>query len=248
MADKEANMPVTNAQSGTRIDEIAEGIYRISTPVPPNPALPTGFTFNQFLIVDDEPLLFHTGMRSIFPLVREAVANVMPVEKLRWVSFSHVEGDESGSLEQWFGVAPNAAPLVGSIGSMLNDSTRPARMLGNAESLDIGKKKVRWFDTPHLPHGWDSGFLMETTTRTLFCGDLFTQPGAAHDPVTEGDILGPSVTMRAAMDYYSNPKDAAVLIEKLAATEPALLACMHGAAYRGDGAALLRALGKTLAP
>lgn len=247
MAIKEADMPVTNAQSGTRIDEIADGIYRISTPVPPNPALPTGFTFNQFLVVDDEPLLFHAGMRSIFPLVSEAVASVMPVEKLKWVSFSHVEGDESGALEQWLAAAPNAAPLIGPIGSMLSDATRPARMLGGGEALDIGKKKVRWFETPHLPHGWDSGLLMETTTRTLFCGDLFTQPGAAHDPVTEGDILGPSEAMRGAMDYYSNPKAAAALLDQLAAAEPALLACMHGAAYRGDGAALLRALGKELA-
>jgi len=240
-------MPTTNTQSGTRIDEIADGIHRISTPVPPNPALPTGFTFNQFLVVDDEPLLFHAGMRRIFPLVREAVASVMPVEKLRWVSFSHVEGDESGALDQWFAAAPNAAPLVGAIGSMLNDAARPARMLGNGETLEIGKKRVRWFDTPHLPHGWDSGFLMETTTRTLFCGDLFTQPGAAHDPVTEGDILGPSEAMRAAMGYYSNPKGAAEQLEALAASEPALLACMHGAAYRGDGATLLRALGRALA-
>jgi flavorubredoxin len=186
-------------------------------------------------------------MRRIFPLVREAVASVMPVEKLRWVSFSHVEGDESGALDQWFAAAPNAAPLVGAIGSMLNDAARPARMLGNGETLEIGKKRVRWFDTPHLPHGWDSGFLMETTTRTLFCGDLFTQPGAAHDPVTEGDILGPSEAMRAAMGYYSNPKGAAEQLEALAASEPALLACMHGAAYRGDGATLLRALGRALA-
>jgi len=240
-------MPVTNPQSGTRIDEIAPGIFRISTPVPPNPEVPGGFTFNQFLVVDDEPLLFHTGMRAIFPLVREAVATVMPVAKLRWVSFSHVEGDESGALEQWLAEAPDATPLVGSIGAMLSDATRPPRRLADGETLAIGQKKVRWFDAPHLPHGWDSGFLMETTTKTLFCGDLFTQPGAEHPPVTDGDILGPSEAMRAAMDYYASPKTAALQIEKLAAAEPTLLACMHGASYRGDGAALLRALGKALA-
>src|SRR5689334_14066362 len=110
MAPEEADMPVTNAQSGTRVDEIADGIYRISTPVPPNPALPTGFTFNQFLVVDEEPVLFHTGMRKTFPLVREAVASVMPVERIRWLSFSHWEPDESGSIEEWLAVAPNAAP------------------------------------------------------------------------------------------------------------------------------------------
>lgn len=241
-------MPVTNAQSGTRVDEIADGIYRISTPVPPNPALPAGFTFNQFLVIDEEPVLFHTGMRKIFPLVREAVASVIPVEKLRWLSFSHWEPDECGSLEEWLAVAPNATPLVGLIGSMVtaSDASRAPRMLADGETMAIGKKRVRWLDTPHCPHGWDAGCLFETTTRTLFCSDFFTQPGAAHDPVTEGDILGPSEAMRAAMDYYANPRAASSLIEKLASTEAQLLACMHGAAYRGDAPAALRALAKVL--
>ena len=152
-------MPVTNAQSGTRVDEIADGIYRISTPVAPNPALPTGFTFNQFLIVDEEPVLFHTGMRKVFPLVREAVASVMPVEKLRWLSFSHWEPDESGSIEEWLEVAPKAAPLVGRIGSLVtaSDASRAPRMLADGETISIGKKRVRWIDTPHMPHGWDAG-------------------------------------------------------------------------------------------
>jgi flavorubredoxin len=241
-------MPVTNAQSGTRVDEIADGIYRISTPVPPNPALPAGFTFNQFLVVDEQPLLFHTGMRKIFALVREAVASVMPVEKLRFISYSHWEPDESGSLEEWLAVAPNAVPLVGLIGSMVtaSDASRAPRMLTDGETISIGKKQVRWIDTPHMPHGWDAGCLFETTTRTLFCSDVFTQAGAAHDPVTGGDIVGASEAMRAAMDYYANPRGAAPLLEKLAATEAQLLACMHGAAYRGDAPAALRALGKEL--
>src|SRR5262249_27026818 len=153
-----------------RVDEIADGIYRISTPVPPNPALPTGFTFNQFLVVDEEPLLFHTGMRKIFPLVREAVASVMPVETLRWLSFSHWEPDESGSIEEGLAVAPNGAPLVGRIGSLVtaSDASRDPRMLADGETIAIGKKRVRWIDTPHLPHGWDASCLFETTTRTLF--------------------------------------------------------------------------------
>jgi flavorubredoxin len=239
-------MPVTNSQSGTRIDEIAAGIYRISTPIPPNPALPAGFSFNQFLIVDDEPLMFRTGMRSIFPLVREAVASVMPVHKLRWVSFSHHESDEDGSLDEWLALAPNAAPLCGRIGGMLSNSDRPPRVLGDGETISLGAKRVCWFDAPHVPHGWDSGYLAETTTRTLFCGDLFTQPGANHEPVTTGDVLGPSEAMRAAMEYYSNPRAAAVAIERLAAAEPSLLACMHGAAFRGDGAGALRALARAL--
>jgi len=243
-------MPVTNRQSGTRIDEIADDIYRISTPVPPNPALPTGFTFNQFLIVDDEPLIFHTGPRKMFPLVREAVASVMPVERLRWVSFSHHEADENGSLGEWLDAAPNAAPLCGHVGAMVNANDvaqRPARALGDGETIAIGKKRVSWFDTPHLPHGWDAGYIEETTTRTLFCGDLFTQPGAEHEPVTAREVLGPSEQMRAAMDYFSNVQTARRHIERLAATEPILLACMHGASYRGDGAAALRGLADALA-
>jgi hypothetical protein len=128
-------------------------------------------------------------------------------------------------------------------------SDRAPRVLADGESIALGTKRVRWFDTPHLPHGWDAGILAETTTGTLFCGDLFTQPGAVHDPVTEGDVLGPSEAMRAAMEYYSNPAGAGALIERLAASEPTLLACMHGAAYHGDGAAALRklagALGRT---
>jgi flavorubredoxin len=248
--DKEVAMSVTNAQSGTRIDEIVDGIFRISTPVPANPALPAGFTFNQFLIVDDEPLLFHCGLRKLFPLVREAMATVMPVEKLRWISFSHFEADECGSLDEWLAAAPNAVPLCGMIAGMVSVAdvaTRPPRMLAEGETLALGSKRVRWHDTPHLPHGWDAGLLSEVTTRTLFCGDLFTQPGAEHPAVTEHEILGPSEAMRAAMDYFSNPAAAPRLLDKLASTEPALLACMHGASYRGDGAAALRELGSTLA-
>src|SRR5215213_7662583 len=240
-------MPITNTQTGTRIDEIGDDIYRISTPVAPNPGLPAGFTFNQFLIVDEQPVLFHTGLRRLFPLVSEAVAAVMPVSKLRWISFSHFEADECGALPDWLAAAPQAAPLCGRVGAMVsvNDfADRPARALADGEVVEIGKKRLRWFDTPHLPHGWDAGYLSESTTRTLFCGDLFTQPGDKHDPVTEGDILGPSEALRAAMDYFANPAGAAPAIERLAGTEPALLACMHGASYRGDGSAALRELAK----
>jgi flavorubredoxin len=243
-------MPVTNAQTGTRIDEIADRIYRISTPIPPNPALPPGFTFNQFLVDDDEPLLFHTGMHKTFALVRGAVEAVMPIGKLRWISFSHHESDEDGALEDWLAAAPQAAPLCGRIGAMVSVedlSARPPRVLADGETIPIGQRSVRWIDTPHLPHGWDAGCLFETTTRTLFCSDLFAQPGAEHEPVTERDVLGPSEAMRGAMEYYSNPRGAQPLLERLAATEPALLACMHGSAFRGDGAAALRALGRALA-
>ena len=232
----------------TRIDEIADRIYRISTPVPPNPGLPAGFTFNQFLIVDDEPVMFHTGMRKLFPLVRDAVARVMPVDRLRWISWSHWEVDECGSLAEWFSVAPHARPLVGQISALVNasDTDREPRMLADGETVAIGSKTVRWHDVPHLPHGWDSGLLSEVTTRTLFCGDILTQPGDTHAPVTEHDVIGPSEQMRAAMDYFSNRQTAAQQLERLAMTEPALLACMHGASYRGDGAVVLRELARTI--
>jgi flavorubredoxin len=233
----------------TRVDEIAHGIYRISTPVTfPNGA---GFTFNQYLIEADQPLLFHTGPRRMFPLVREAIAAVMPVERLRYVAFSHVEADECGSLNELLAVAPQAEPLCGSIAAMvsMNDlADRPPRALADGESLGLGSKRVRWLDAPHLPHGWECGYLFEETTATLFCGDLFTQPGAEHAPLTTGDILGPSEAMRLAMDYYAHAKDTRGLLEKLAATKPKTLACMHGSAWSGDGERLIRELADAVAP
>lgn len=233
----------------TRIDEIADRIYRISTGFPPDPGMPPGFTFNQFLIVDDDPVLFHTGMRKLFPQVREAVAKVMPVDRLRWISFSHHESDESGALLEWLDVAPNAAPLCGQMNAMYSVDDmcdRAARVLADGETIAIGSKRVQWIDTPHVPHGWDAGLLFEQTTRTLFCSDLFAQPGADHAPSTEADIIGPSEQMRAMFDYYSNPTRAAATVERLASHEPRLLAAMHGSAYRGDCAAALRELASCL--
>lgn len=243
-------MPVTNTQSGTRVDEIADHIFRICTPVPASAALPTGFTFNQYLVVDDEPLLFHTGPRRMFPLTREAMAKVMPVEKLRWVSFSHFEADECGALNEWLAAAPNATPLVGVVSALLSTgdfADRPPRALADGEKLSLGTKTVQWLDAPHVPHGWDCGFLAETSTRTLFCGDLFTQPGSDTTPIGDGDILGPSEAMRAAMDYYANPRGARPVLERFAALEPTTLAVMHGTCFRGDGSRLLRALAEALA-
>jgi flavorubredoxin len=239
-------MPITNKQSGTRVDEVADGIYRISTPV----TIPgSGFSFNQYLIAGDEPLLFHTGPRRLFPLVREAVASVLPPERLCHIAFSHVEADECGSLNEWLAVAPQSAPLCGTVAAMvsINDlADRPPRALADGEALSLGKHVVRWFDTPHLPHAWECGFLMEEHTRTLLCGDLFTQGGADNPPVTESDILGPSEAFRRAMDYFSHTKNARQMLERLASTKPTTLACMHGSAWRGDGAKLLRALADSL--
>lgn len=236
-------MAVTNTQSGTNVQEVAEGIYRINTPV----AIPGagGFTFNQYLIAGDEPLIFHTGPRRMFPLVREAVASVIPVEKLRYIAFSHIEADECGSLNEWLAVAPQASPLCGAVAVMVSVSDladRPPRALADGETLSLGNHTVRWLDAPHLPHGWECGYLVEAHTKTLLCGDLFTQPGADLPAVTESDILGPSEAFRQTMDYFSHTTHAGSLLEKLASTEPATLACMHGSAWHGDGAGLLRAL------
>jgi flavorubredoxin len=243
-------MPITNRETGTRIDEIEDGIYRVSTPVPPSPALPPGFTFNQFLIVDEAPLLFHTGPRRMFPLIREAIASVLSPERLRYVAFSHVEGDETGSLAEWLEAAPQAGPVCGRIGAMIyaEDATdRPTRALADGEVLSLGQRSVRWFDAPHAPHAWECGYLGETTTKTLLCGDLFTQAGADHPPVTESEILGPSEGMRGAMDYFAHGPGTRPALERLAAFEPRLLACMHGSSYRGDGAQHLLALADALA-
>jgi flavorubredoxin len=240
-------MTVTNRQSGTNVHEVADGIYRINTPVLIQGE--EGFSFNQYLIVDDEPLIFHTGLRKMFPLVREAVASVLPVERLRYIAFSHVEADECGSLNQWLAVAPQSSPLCSTVAALvsINDlADRPPRALTDGESLSLGKHVVRWFDTPHLPHAWECGFLMEEGTRTLLCGDLFTQGGADLPAITESDILGPSEAFRQGMDYFSHTNKAREMLERLASTQPATLACMHGSAWRGDGAKLLRALADAL--
>ncbi len=240
---------ITNSESNTSIVEIGDAIYRISTPVPPNPALPAGFTFNQFLIVDDEPLLFHAGLRRMFPLVREAVEAAIPVSRLRYLGISHFEADECGALNEFLAVAPRAVPLCSSVAKLVSVddvADREAVGLGDGEQLSLGHHVVTWFDTPHLPHGWDCGYLFERRSSTLFCGDLFTQPGADHPPLVEGDILGPSEAMRDAMDYYAHAKNTGDLIAKLAANDPTTLACMHGSSWSGDGRALLGQLAAAL--
>jgi flavorubredoxin len=241
-------MTVTNSQSGTNVHEITDGIYRINTAV--LFANGNSFSFNQYLIADDEPLLFHTGPRKMFPLVREAVASILPVERLRYIGFSHVEADECGALNEWLAVAPQSIPLCGRIAAMVSIedlADRSPRALTDGEVLSLGKHRVRWFDAPHLPHAWDCGFLIEERTRTFLCGDLFTQGGAGLLPITESDILGPSEAFRHNMDYFSYTKNTRAMLERLAVTEPATLACMHGSAWSGDGAKLLRALADSLA-
>ena len=244
-------MTVTNTASGTNVHEIAAGVYRISTPLPPS-AVPGGFTFNQILIADEAPLLFHTGPRGMFPLVREAVAHVLgDAAKLRYVSFSHWESDESGALNEWLAAAPHAEPLCGAVAAMLSVTDladRPPRVLADGEEIALGSHAVSWLDAPHVPHNWECGYLFERTTRTLLCGDLFTHGGGAElPPLTDGDLLGPAEALRAQMPgSVALDRRARGVLERLARTEPTTLATMHGSSYRGDGRALLFALADAL--
>ena len=241
---------VTNPTSGTNVHEIAAGIYRINTPIA-IPGGPGAFSFNQYLIADDESLVFHTGPRRMFPLVSEAVARILPLDRLRYIAFSHFEADECGSLNNFLAVAPKAVPVCSRIAAMVsvNDvADREARPLADGETLKLGQHEVRWYDTPHLPHGWECGLMMEVHTGTFLCGDLFTQGGKGETPLTEGDILGPSEAFRSEMDYYAHAPDTTAMLERLAEAHPKVLACMHGSAWRGDGAALLRDLARSLGP
>jgi flavorubredoxin len=226
----------------TRISEIASGVYRLSTFIAQVP--PTGLAFNQFLILGDEPLLFHTGMRGLFPLVRDAVARLMPVERLRWISFGHYEADECGSMNDWLAAAPNAQIAHGMTACMvsLNDmADRVPRILAHGETIDLGGKRARYLDTPHVPHGWEAGLIYEEATATLLCGDLFTQYGAGP-ATTESDIVGAAIAGEDIAGYSAlNPAMGATL-RKLAELKPRTLALMHGPSFTGDGASALLAL------
>ena len=237
---------IANQETGTRVDEVAAGIYRISTPLD---VIPGGFTLNSYLIDDDEPLLFHAGYRKLFSNTLEAVQKVMPVERLRWIGGSHFEGDEYGALNEFLTVAPKATPFGTEIGVLtsINDfAIRDARGLGDGEEFSIGGRRLKWMYTPHVPHGWDCGVLFDLSTGTLLCGDLFTQPGAGMAPVTETEVLSASETMRGMMDYYAHATSTTAILGRLAKLHPSMLACQHGSAYRGDGASLLRELAITI--
>jgi flavorubredoxin len=227
------------------IDEIARDIYRINVALP-DAAIAGGFSFNQFLVLDDEPLLFHTGPRRLFPLVRAQIEKVMALDALHWVGFSHVEADECGSLADFLAAAPRARPLCSRVAARVSVAdmvdAEPLAM-DDGQLLVLGRHRLRWQSTPHLPHGWDCGYLFEETTHTLFCGDLFTQPGTGARALVSDDILGPSEALRAVHDDFSHSQHMPAQIDKLAALQPETLACMHGSAWAGDGAALLRRLG-----
>ena len=237
---------ITNAGSGTNVHEIAPGIFRINTPVP----LANGFfNFNQYLVMGEEPLLFHTGPRKLFALVREAIEKVIPSSRLRYLAFSHYEADECGSLNELLAVAPHAMPVCSRVAAMvsINDvADRPARAMADGEVLETGDHALRWIDTPHVPHGWESGVMMDASTGTLFCGDLFTQSGRGELALTQDDILEPSEAFRKRTDYYTHAPDTGSLLEKLAAQKPSVLAVMHGSAWQGDGGRLLRELAAAL--
>ncbi len=238
----------TNAHTETTIDEVAAGIYRINTPLRID-SIPSGFNLSQYLIVDDEPMIFHTGWRRWFPFVSEAISKVISLNQIRHIGYSHFEGDEAGAMNEFLAVAPQAVPFASQVGLMtsLNDhADREGRGLADGDTFSTGKKTWQWIDTPHVPHGWDCGVLFDQTTSTLLCGDLFTQPGAETVPVTESEILTASEAMRKPMDYYAHSKKTTTILERLASLNPTTLACQHGSAYRGDGAALLRELAAIL--
>jgi flavorubredoxin len=226
----------------TQTHEIADGIFRFSTFVPG--ITPEGFTFNQFLIRAAEPLIFHTGPRAMFPLVSAAVAKVMPLEKLRWITFGHVEADECGSMNQWLAAAPESQVAHGAVGVMvsLNDlADRPPRALQDGEVLDLGGKRVRHIDTPHVPHAWEARLLFEETTRTLFCGDLFTHTGNGP-ALTSTDIVGPAKQAEAMFHATCLTPATGATIRNLAALDPKTLALMHGSSFNGDASEALRQL------
>lgn len=227
-----------------RIDEIADGIYRLSVRVDAI-APPAGFTFNHFVVLGEQPLLFHAGLRGMFPVLREAVARLLPPERLRWISFGHYEADECGAMNDWLAVAPGAEVAHGQTGVMvsLNDmADRAPRILRDGEVIELGQgRRVRYIDTPHIPHGWDAGVLYEEASGTLLCGDLFTQVGDGP-ALTRSDILGPAIAAEDMFRASSLHPGMGRTIRRLADLAPRTLALMHGPSFEGDGAAALRGL------
>ncbi|MEO6468234.1 MAG: MBL fold metallo-hydrolase [Acidimicrobiia bacterium] len=226
----------------TNVDEIADHIYRLSTFVPD--VGPTGFTFNQFLIDADEPVIVHTGPRAMFPLVSDAVASVLPLDKLRWIMFGHLEADECGSMNLFLAAAPDAQVAHTALGCMvsINDlADRPPAPMSPEDSFDLGSHRIRSIDTPHVPHGWDAHVLFEETTGTLLCGDLFTQVGAGP-PITDTDLLDAAAQAEDIFGATCLTPQTAPTIRRLAALEPTTLAIMHGSSYSGDAGKALLAL------
>ena len=229
----------------TRVTEVADGVHQLTTFVPDFP-----LGFNQYLIDADEPVLFHTGMRSLFPSVSAAVGTVVPAASVRWISFGHVEADESGAMNEWLALAPEATVVHGQTACMVSLwdlADRPPRPLDDGALLDVGGHVLQWIDTPHVPHGWESGLLFDTVTRTLFCGDLFTWFGD-YGPLIADDLVGPAVAAEdAAPGSYSLHPSSASIIRRLAALDVATLAPMHAPAFTGDCRAALLELADDVA-
>jgi flavorubredoxin len=226
----------------TRVDEIAERIYRMSTFVPD--IGPTGFTFNQFLIDADEPAIFHAGPRRMFPAVSEAIATVLPLDRLRWITFGHLEADECGAMNLFLEAAPNAQVAHTAIGCMVSIddlAERAPAPLGPDAALDLGGRRIRSIDTPHVPHGWDAHVLYEETTGTLFCGDLFSQVGDGP-AVTGNDLIEAAMGAEDMFQSSCLTPRTAPTIRRLADLNPTTLAIMHGSSYIGDASRALLAL------
>ena len=224
----------------TDIAEIAPDIFRLSTFISD-----ANFMFNQFLVLDEEPLLFHTGPRALFPLITDAVSRLLPVEQLRWITFGHVEADECGSMNLWLAAAPHAEVAHGAMGCMVSVSDladRPPRALQDGEVLEVGTNRLRRIETPHVPHGWDAGLFYEESTSTLLCGDLFTAIGSSA-PLTEHEITGPALAAEDVFGATCLTPSTAPTLRSLADLEPATLALMHGPSYGGDCERALHELG-----
>jgi len=216
----------------TLIDEIADGIYRFSTCVPD--AAPGGFTFNQFLLNGEDPLIFHTGPRGMFPLVSQSISRIVPLERIRWITFGHVESDECGAMNEFLAVAPRAQVAHGALGctvSLDDLCDRPPHKLADGEVIDLGGKRVRHIDTPHVPHNWEARVLFEETTKTLLCGDLFTHTGNGP-ALTDSDIVGPALIAEELFHATALTVGTAATIRRLAGLQPQLLALMHGSSTR----------------
>ena len=225
-----------------QIDEIADRIFRLSAFVPD--IGPTGFTFNHFLIDAEEPLLFHTGARRMFGEISAAVSTILPVESLRWITFGHVEADECGAMNLFLAAAPAAQVAHGAMGCMvsLDDlADRPPRPLSDGEVVDLGGKRVRHLDTPHVPHGWEARVLYEETTGTLLCGDLFTHLGNGP-ALTHDDIVEPAGVAEDVFHATSLAPSTGATLRTLADLHPNTLALMHGSSFAGDCADALRRL------
>jgi flavorubredoxin len=234
----------------TTVDEIAPDLYRLSTYISK-----IDLQFNQFLVMDDEPLLYHTGLRGMFPDISSAVARIMDPAAIRWIGFSHFEADECGSLPEWRTLAPKAQPVCGAVGALVNINDfigGRALTLAHGEVLTTGRRRFRFLETPHVPHGWDASLLFEENGAILFSSDLLLQNGDLP-PLTEDDVVEPARQALVAYEsgplahmYPSSPWTQRT-INMLAELNPELIAVMHGSAFRGDGAAALRGLGATLA-